>query len=335
MPYCNIRRLAWVLLLASCDTQPKAQTAAPAPDEGAHVGNQVKQTQPAAKTRLYPREGTTVDLSSLEFEREEDRRRHRRLREMIVMQANNKDWAYARPLVLGNFIGEYWTRGDGNLSSGHGVGSAFTGSPGVAWYTLDLLHYELPNVFGLSFGAGNSPAGDGLYVSASYAVRGKRILGSNCQISFAPTTAGKRGEVVPIVGAYLPLPQGYVVQGPNHSGENLVPPQPTELSCEQRFAAALNDPGARALSELSLLEPVIDEVFAKHQIKRVEYGEYEGRGIPPTKTFVDLKQDEEAAVRRQLLEKLGAWTTQVTTHRDDLKTSLLELMPHTQIWDGA
>ncbi len=309
--------------LPGCGSSP-----APAPRPTQPVTNHADDS----KARLYPRDDDVVKLDALTFENPDDRARHQQLRVMIRKQTDSPAWAHAQPVVLGNFIGEYWTLGDDNLRSSHGVGSAFTDGFGVSWYTLDLLHYQLPDVFGLSFSVGTSPKGEGNYISAGYAVRGKSILGSHCSISFARQTAEKRGPPIPIVDAFVPLPEGMIVQAPNQTGNILSAPEMTEMTCEQRFAAALQDSGKQALRELARLQPVIDEVLANHQIKRVTYGEYKGDGIPPQTIYHDLTPDEEATVRVQLEGKLAWYRENIETQRKALTTQLVNLMPDTAIW---
>ncbi len=235
------------------------------------------------------------------------------------MQKQTAGWFHEPCHIAGNFIQESWTRGPG---SNRGLVPRLQESPGTGWYRWGVLHYDLPDAFGLQLSAGHNPNPRGWGVAVWYSQGGKTVLGDGCAVTFTRWEEGKAVEKL-VVGEYsYDFGPDYPVKG---APVSVKPADP-----DREMAALWKDP-ASALPHLVQLEKAMEKALLEHRVERKTYGKYNGDGIPPPEYRNPLTPAEEADLLRKAREELAHRRELVTTYAKDFNSLLTGLLP-AQIW---
>lgn len=239
------------------------------------------------------------------------------------MRSQTAGWFHEPCHVAGNFIQESWTRGPG---SNLGLVPRLQESPGTGWYRWGVLHYELPNAFGLQLSAGHNPNPSGWGVACWYAKGGKTVLGDGAAVTFTRWEEGKAVEKL-VLGEYsYDFGPDYPVRGAQLS---LNMP-----NVDVRMAALWKDPATLekcALDSLRRLESKAERALLEHRVEHKTYGKYNGDGIPPPEFRNPLTPAEEADLLKRLRDDLAHRRELVTTYAKDFNSLLNGLLP-AQIW---
>jgi len=239
------------------------------------------------------------------------------------MRARTAAWFHEPCHIAGNFIQESWTRGPG---SNRGLVPRLQDSAGTGWYRWGVLHYNLPDAFGLQLSAGHNPNPSGWGVSCWYARGGKSVLGDGAAVTFTLWEGGKAVDKL-VLGEYsYDFGPDYSLKGPSVSVP--VPDQDVML------AALWKDPAT--LQEVSLvflrrLEQNVEKALVAHRVERKSYGKYEGDGIPPPTWLNPLTPAEEADLLHKAREQLEKRQELVKAHAAEFHGLLQELLPG-ELW---
>lgn len=238
------------------------------------------------------------------------------------MQKQAQAWFHQPCHIAGNFIQESWTRGPG---SNHGLVPRLQESPGTGWYRWGVLHYNLPDAFGLQLSAGHNPNPDGWGVSCWYSRGGKSVLGDGCAVTFTRWNEGKAVEKLTLAEYHYDFGSDYPV-----TGEAVT----LKVGSDGELAALWKDPASlqkTALLRLDELEKRAEATLTEHRVQHRTYGKYEGDGIPPPTFLNQLTPAQEADLQRKLRQELERRRELIQAHAPEFHTLLKQLLPK-ELW---
>lgn len=245
----------------------------------------------------------------------EDTDRFVAIQKAIPARVKAPGWRHQPLRVGGNFISECWLRGSGRV-----LNNSFMESAGHAWIRLETLHYKLPDAFGVLCSVGHNPESDGIGVQFAYSHGGDRIVGSSADLDFSVWRQGKRIQQAPVLRFALNLPSEYFI--PPHC----LPDRSLQRLKKIQSAQSLRQ---QALEGYAEIVPAFRQALAEKKIKRKEYGEYKGGGIPPEERHVDLSAEEEKRLMQTVEAQVGQWRALMESHYKPFYRAFEEFVPWT------
>ena len=237
-----------------------------------------------------------------------------------------KGASHKAPHRNGNFIEEYWVSGPTSFTCNTSITANFRQTPGAAWYRWQLVHYALPEVFGLGFEAGRNPLVDGWGVSLESRFGGRNLISDLCQVRLCKLFSGRVIDEIRPLDADFKLPAQVRWEG-HETISCGIPPSPQRLA---RLLASDQEFLAVSRETLDSLERRIREAVRTHKIQRLVSGRYEGNGIPPIQHPVPLDPQEEAALLTRWTASLERWRGVLRQHHKTFRKSLVDLLPSEQ-----
>lgn len=261
-------------------------------------------------------QGGPLTWESLRYAKDDADGRH--LRALLkTLPELTKGWQHYPLRDGGNFLSEGWIQGKGNV-----LNEAFMETAGVGWYSVQALHYKLPDVFGCLLQAGRNPQRDGLGVRFWYCSGGRTVVSDGADLDFAVWQKGKIASRLPVLRPSLDIPEQYDAEM-------------AEVKTDWRAdLAALADPTAFRDSTLKRYDTTATRfrrALAEGKVKRRKYREYQGGGIPPEGYLVPLTDSESAELRRFVDTKVGDWKKGLEEHHAAMHALFLEVVPLTAL----
>lgn len=234
------------------------------------------------------------------------------LKRMPAQLKKGGPWQHFPLREGGSFVTESWLRG------GTVMNDAFMRQAGSGWYRLEALHYnkKLPETFGVLFSAGHNPARDGTGVRFWFCLNGKTIVGDGADLSFCRWQAGKVGPEIPILRYPVKVSPDYEL--PAH----WLPERSASRLDRIVSAAGLK---SIALEGYADIMPALKRALPA--VKRKVYGKYEGDGIPPPVSYVNLTAAEQTALEKDVAGQVQAWTEAVNAHADEYYRTYRQVVP--------
>jgi len=244
-----------------------------------------------------------------------DTDRFNAIQKAIPARLKGPGWQHQPFRVGGNFISETWLRGSGQVLNG-----GFMESAGHDWIRLEALHYKLPDAFGVLCSVGHNPASDGIGVVFAYSHGGERIVGSSADLDFALWSKGKKTRQAPVLRYALEFPSEYYVP------PNWLPDRSLERLKKIHSAQSMRQ---QALEGYAEIVPAFGRALAEKKVKRKEYGEYKGGGIPPEERHLDISAQEEQRLREKVEGQVSQWRSLMNSHYKQFYRTFEEFVPWT------
>jgi hypothetical protein len=255
--------------------------------------------------------GAPLSWDSLHFQDDADARHLRAL--LQALPPKTEGWRHYPLQAGGNFLSEAWMKGQTNV-----LNESYMTSAGAAWYSVQSLHYSLPEAFGCLLSAGRNPDKDGLGVRLWYSSGGKTVVGDGCDLEFSLWKKGRLETRVPILVNSVPLPEPFELEGPAVTNDwrtdlaALGTVESFESTTRKRYDSA------------SLR---FRRALAEGRVKRRKYLQYQGNGIPPESTLVPLTDSEVDELRRYVTTRLDSWKRAVDEHGEEMFGLLQDVVP--------
>ena len=221
----------------------------------------------------------------LEFENKDTGKLFNRLK--AEMEEKGKGWKHVPWGKGGNFYRAKWATGAGArddcvIASGS---ANVEDQHCVELYTL-FYPKSFPIVFGLGIHVLLRPKGEGWGVNLYFSRQGKTIVGEGFSIDFKKYFVDKKE---PVVKLNLGRRVEYKVKATTVHVTSTNSP----LEEMRRYLKSPADLKNHALEQLMALEKKVDETLQSHKAQAIEYGPYEGGGIPPEEIPRPLTKAEE------------------------------------------
>jgi len=278
-----------------------------------------------------------VDLSSLRFWKDRDAERYFQLRRMIHGLTDSVDWMHMPLHIAGNFVGEYWTLGPDNEHIKHGVGQGWKENPGVRWYELEVMSYDLPDVFGLKVKAGCNPHESGWGVDFSYINMGL-MGGISTNLVFVRWEGRRITDRMRLGTYYYRFTDSIMLVGEDGDGEVTESDRiefTEEVDVEKELISLFMNPRSfrrTALDRFRKLQRTVEKAFHSHSVKKQIFEEYKNDGIPPEYTFSDLDVREEEDYIAAARTTINGWISEIKDNYSELYDRILELAPFHEVW---
>jgi len=270
-----------------------------------------------------PKTGKTVNpplkRESLVFEKSEGER-HRALQAWMSKRAAG--WHHVPLAVGGNFVRESWCAPTVKPEFCENGSVVTREERGTAWMTLETLHYpkDWPKVFGLVVSIGTFPAKGDLAIRFHLAEDGRSIVGEGMEATFLEIGPSGVSQAVSL-GARTglkALDTDLFVEAPGGDGQAL-----------QRLAASPESLRTSSLALLDALAARVNEAFAKGEVLGWDEGEYEGNGIPPTRTPRPLTPAEAQREKKAAHEEIARRKAMIERHFAGMHALLVAEVPVT------
>ena len=223
------------------------------------------------------------------------------------LEETTKGWKHVPWGQGGNFYRAKWARGAGARDDCV-IASGSADREDQHCIELYTLFYPktFPKVFGLGIQALLRPKGEGWGVALYLSKEGKKIVGEGYSLAFKKYTANSKQPTIEID---LGTAVRYNVSATDVSVTSSKGPL-EEMRSNLKSAEDLKN---SALEKLMALEKKVEETIKGHKAQAMEYGPYEGGGIPPEEMPRPLTEAEEKeelakakayfAMRRQIIIK--------------------------------
>ena len=203
------------------------------------------------------------------------------------MEEKAKGWKHVPWGKGGNFYRAKWARGAGArddcvIASGS---ANVEDQHCIELYTL-FYPKTFPKVFGLGIHVLLRPKGGGWGVNLYLSRQGKTIVGEGFSIDFNKYSADKKEPI-------LKLNLGRRVEYKIKATTVHVTSTNSPLTEMRRYLKSPADFKNCALEQLMALEKKVEETLQSHKAQAMEYGPYEGGGIPPEEIPRPLTEAEE------------------------------------------
>lgn len=259
-----------------------------------------------------------VDVSLLKFESADCERRFMSIRGLFQERTRGAGWDH-RPLrKLGNFLQEDWClppEPGWNCFSGYARDKRRT-----EWLEVSTLFYDRswPQVFGLNVSAGSNARSGPWGIYLHYADQGKGIVGAGLGVTFLRYEGEEKAQEIHLGSTYSYQAEATDLRVEAPGGKD------AELALLYASPASLRQTGQARYRAL-LAE--VEKAVAEHRVLKRVYGEYKGRGIPPTHEDVPLTPDEERAVLAKARAEIGQTLDSIEKNAETFHRLLAELIP--------
>lgn len=279
--------------------------------------------QPGAAPGAKAMKDEPVDASKLRFESPNCERRFKAIRAYFTEKARGPEWNHIPTRKLGAYLEESWClppEPGWNCFSGYAREKR-----GTIWYEVSTLFYaqDWPSVFGLNVSAGDNAREGEWGVHLSYAVQGQNIVGSGLGVDFLKFD----GETIK---AQVHLGTELEYQAENTPIRVSAPgDQDSEIRLLCASEASFKE---TALARYGALAAEVEKAFKENRIRKVVYGPYKGRGIPPLHEEVPLSADEEKAALDKAHRELAQTRQVIEQNYPVFYKLLVTLMPYDRCW---
>lgn len=273
-----------------------------------------------------PRSNAPVDPSTLRFRHAETGESFRRLREAAGVAG--EDWVHLPLIHRGSGARERW----GNEVIGAkdlARGLAFRKRPaGGAWRSVGCVAYgdRFPDVFGLTWEAGQIPVGDGWGVVLKVGLRAGPLIGDHLDAHFVRRQDGIEVEAFH-VGTGMKLDVGsetlradYGLRAQDRDAAELL----EEELVTWRLPKGFHDAVVRLLREL---RAQVDQAFAAGSVRLIEYGPYKGGGMPPDAFYRRPSAEQAKALYMDAVAELSRRAAVLREHSEAMHGALKSVLP--------
>jgi len=259
-----------------------------------------------------------MNLDDLSFESKHESERYRALR--AWMQKHSPGWQHV-PLERrgGNFLTERWC-GPMVAPDLCARGAVVTSEKrGTAFRSLELLHHQMPKVFGLVVDLGRFPETGEVALRFRVSEGGKTIVNDQMEATFLFFGEDNRLRERVSIGQTMKL---RVVD----TSLSVVSPDPWRETLK-KMAASPQSFQAVATKQLDALQARLDEALAKGEIMGFDQGPYMGGGIPPERTERPLTTEERQAEARAAKAEIDRQKAILVKHAAAMHALLVAEVP--------